>query len=139
MSLAKGDIVSGTADYGAGAKNGAGAEDVAQRGERFLGYIPEEIRSTLTTRQIDAIRDAAQKHWRAHPVNIRLSLPLLFRRYYMTLVAGTEQRNRQRRHSERHLHPLRTIANVLFIGVSAAIIYSIVFGCLLLYSTVLEL
>ncbi len=55
--------------------------------------------------------------WRSdHPVNIRLSIPLLSRRYYLTLVAGTERRSAQRMAEERKKHPLAKTGNVLVFG-----------------------
>ena len=49
----------------------------------------------------------------AHPVNIRLSIPLLFGRYYVTLVAGKERRSGERLTSERKKHPLMKLGNLV--------------------------
>ncbi len=55
--------------------------------------------------------------WDRHPVNLRLSIPLPFGRYYVTLVAGTERRGAERLASERRKHPLLTFGNVaVFFG-----------------------
>lgn len=52
--------------------------------------------------------------WRGgHPVNVRLSVPLPFGRYFLTIVAGSERRNAARRASERRRHPLATFGNVV--------------------------
>ena len=48
-----------------------------------------------------------------HPVNIRLSIPILFTRYYVTIVAGKERRSRERRAAERTKHPLAKFNNVV--------------------------
>ncbi len=53
--------------------------------------------------------------WNDHPVNIRLSIPFLFTRYYVTIVAGKERRSRERRTSEYRKHSLLKVGNVLFI------------------------
>jgi len=53
-----------------------------------------------------------------HPVNLRLSLPLPFGRYYVTLVAGKERRCAERRAEERRKHPLLTPGNVIFLLLS---------------------
>ena len=42
-----------------------------------------------------------------HPVNFRISIPLLVGRYYVTIVAGPERRNAARRRDERRRHPRR--------------------------------
>jgi hypothetical protein len=47
-----------------------------------------------------------------HPVNIRFSIPLLFGRYYVTLVAGKEHRSGERLASERKKHPLMKLGNL---------------------------
>lgn len=59
-------------------------------------------------------KSACERPWNSdHPINIRLSLPLFFRRYYVTLVAGQERRNLMRRTEERRKHPLGTTGNIL--------------------------
>ena len=50
-----------------------------------------------------------------HPVNIRLSIPVFFARYYVTIVAGKERRSRERLASEYKKHSLLKVGNVLFI------------------------
>ena len=50
-----------------------------------------------------------------HPVNLRLSIPLLFKRYYVTIVAGEERRSPERLAEEREKHPLTTTANMIFL------------------------
>ena len=55
--------------------------------------------------------------WDRHPVNLRLSIPLPFGRYYVTLVAGKERRGAERLASERRKHPLLTFGNLaVFFG-----------------------
>ncbi len=51
--------------------------------------------------------------WGRHPVNLRLSIPLLFGRYYVTVVAGKERRAAERLVGERRKHPLLTLGNVI--------------------------
>ena len=47
-----------------------------------------------------------------HPVNIRLSIPLLFARYYVTIVTGKERRSGGRRAGERKKHSLVKVGNL---------------------------
>ena len=56
---------------------------------------------------------ASQSQWESHSVNIRLTIPLLFRTYYVTIVFGPERRSTERRASERQKHPLFTLGNVI--------------------------
>ncbi len=50
-----------------------------------------------------------------HPVNIRLSIPFLFARCYVTIVAGKERRSRERLASEYRKHSLLKVGNVVAI------------------------
>ncbi len=50
-----------------------------------------------------------------HPVNIRLSIPVFFARYYVTIVAGKERRSRERLASEYKKHSLMKCGNLLAI------------------------
>lgn len=53
--------------------------------------------------------------WTAgHAVNVRLSIPFLFGRYYLTVVAGKERRSPDRLAVERRKHPLATFGNLAF-------------------------
>lgn len=52
--------------------------------------------------------------WVSHPIDIRISLPFVNRRFYFTVVAGQERREKQRRHQDRHAYPLLTAGNVMF-------------------------
>ncbi|MCW5700276.1 MAG: hypothetical protein KIT00_10595 [Rhodospirillales bacterium] len=51
-----------------------------------------------------------------HAVNIRVSIPLPFGRYYVALVSGKERRCTARRALDRKKHPLWQFGNVLFFG-----------------------
>ena len=56
---------------------------------------------------------ASQSRWESHPVNIRFTIPLLFRSYYITVLIGPERRSKERRAIERQKHPLFTLGNVI--------------------------
>ena len=49
-----------------------------------------------------------------HPVSIRLNIPFFTRRYYLTVIAGKEQRSTERLAEEREKQPLTTTANMIF-------------------------
>ena len=56
------------------------------------------------------------REWsRNHAVDLRITIPLFFGRYYLTIVAGKERRSRSRLQEERQKHPLRTAGNTLFL------------------------
>lgn len=58
----------------------------------------------------------AGREWTSeHPLNVRMSIPLGFNRYYITVVAGKERRARARLAMDRRQHPLDTPSNALFL------------------------
>ncbi|MCC6466753.1 MAG: hypothetical protein IT563_00415 [Alphaproteobacteria bacterium] len=81
---------------------------------------------------------AGDRVWVAHPVDIRVSLPLPFGRYYLTLVAGPERRSAARLAGDRQARPLATAGNLLFFFVSALGINAAAILGVLLYSSVLR-
>ncbi|MCZ6770416.1 MAG: hypothetical protein O7G83_00335 [Proteobacteria bacterium] len=60
--------------------------------------------------------------WASPPINIRVSIPLIFGRWYFTIVGGPERRDRTRRAKERRKHPLLTFGNVIFFFVVGSVI-----------------
>ena len=50
-----------------------------------------------------------------HPLDIRVSIPLLSRRYYLTILSGPERRSEGRLREEREKHPLVTKVNMIFL------------------------
>jgi hypothetical protein len=57
-----------------------------------------------------------------HPINLRLSIPLLFKRYYVTIIAGEEHRGSDRLAAERQKHPLVTRGNLFFFALVGTLI-----------------
>ena len=106
--------------------------------ERLIDDLPGDVRDSFTETQRDALSEAmSSRTWRRQKVDIRLSLPILSNRYFMTVVAGREQRPRLRRRAERVFHPLGTIGNTLFIGAITTVILSVVMIVTLVYSSIL--
>lgn len=68
------------------------------------------------------------------PVNIRLSLPLLKSRFYLTVVGGRERRNRERLAVERRHNRVATGSNILFVVFGALGLYLITLGAFLTYA-----
>ena len=62
-----------------------------------------------------ASRSGAAPAWKTHPIDIQVSIPFGFGRWYFTLVGGPERRGRERREVERRQHPLFTLGNSLFL------------------------
>ncbi len=57
-----------------------------------------------------------------HPINIRLSIPLLIKRYYVTIVVGEERRTPERLSVERRKHPLVSRGNLVFFTIVGTVI-----------------
>ena len=90
--------------------------------EALVARLPDDARGSFTEAQFAVLRMAAQQcNWGNHTVDIRFSLPLLIRRYYMVLICGRERRNKVRRAMERKQHPVRSLTNVLFLASVVAV------------------
>ncbi len=81
--------------------------------------VPENAAALAAGESADT--DMAAQHsskaWSSdHPINVRISIPLPFGRYYLTIVGGKERRSPTRREEERRKHPLVTTGNILFLG-----------------------
>jgi hypothetical protein len=105
---------------------------------RLIDDMPSDIRDSFSEAQREALNEAmSTRTWRHQSVDIRLSLSLFSRRYFMTVVAGCEQRPRVRRKAGRVFHPLGTIGNTLFVGAATTVICSVVMVIALVYSSIL--
>ena len=70
-----------------------------------------------------ADEEASAGRWDSkHFINIRLSIPLIFMRVYVTFVAGKERRCKARRRDERKKHPLGTLGNTFVFSTTSALI-----------------
>jgi hypothetical protein len=85
------------------------------RAEQLIRDIDPAVRSSLSSEQEEAIRAAAGRNpWATHPVDIRVTLPLPFGRFYVTLVAGRDRRSPARRTMDRNMHRLDRFGNLVF-------------------------
>lgn len=59
-----------------------------------MSRVPQEVRSSLTDEQYNAIHAAlvAQNDYSRHQVDIRLRIPFFFRHYYIVFFAGRDRR-----------------------------------------------
>ncbi|WP_035985174.1 hypothetical protein [Leptolyngbya sp. KIOST-1] len=70
--------------------------------ERLLEQMNPTIARSFNEEQREALQVAmATTLWQKHPVDIRLSIPLLLQRYYVVVVAGPEKRSRERRQQDK--------------------------------------
>ena len=82
---------------------------------RLLARIPDDIRAGFTRAQLIALDSALDaNNPTRHPVNLRVTL---FGSFYVVILAGREQRSRERRVVEREKHPLHTPGNLVLLAV----------------------
>lgn len=117
----------------------ASAADAATHSHTLLDRLPPHILGGLTVEQRAAIA-AASGDWKAaaHRVKLRLSLPLLPKRWYFTVLGGPERRTAARRSIERARNPVRTAGNMAFIVVTAMTFCGVAAAALLFSSSVFE-
>ncbi len=91
--------------------------------ERQHERFEQETREELSDNSSASVRKApGGEPWgNDHPVNIRLSIPLLFGRYYVTIVAGKERRSGERLASERKKHPVMKLGNLVVMAACGTI------------------
>ena len=84
--------------------------------QRFLLRVPQNVVSSFTDAQLAALKQALDERGsQDHKVNIRISVPLLFRRYYFVIFTGIEKRSRARRRSDARFHPIARVGNMVFL------------------------
>lgn len=107
--------------------------------EMLLDRLPPDVVASFTDQQRAALWNAVKPaSWRRHPINIRLSFPLVSGRYFITVVGGQEKRSGERLTRERRMFPLRNAGNVLFLlGVGGAFYAAAVFG-IFVFSNLIE-
>ena len=110
---------------------------------QYVSRVPSHIKDSLNDEQLTALADIAaamRAAWaNRHSVDIRMSVPLLFSRYYLTILSGPDSRNGRRYGEDGSTNTLKRLANVAFIGAVAVGFYTVAGLALLLYSSVLSL
>lgn len=70
----------------------------------------------------------------APPVNIRVTIPVLGKRFYFAVLAGKERRGDERLALERRRNPLFTKINVVFLLIGAGALYALTLGAFLAFA-----
>ncbi len=97
-----------------GGPGSLGADSLA---ERLFAKLPPEVRESLSEAQTSAlVRAANDCGRREHGIDIRFSLPLLSKRFYVALLSGEERRSAARREIEHAKHPIARLSNLLFLA-----------------------
>ncbi len=80
--------------------------------ERLLTRMDPDIARSFSEAQLRELERAlAAPASRRPAVDIRLTAPFFSRRYFITLLAGPEQRSQERLQDERARHTIWTVAN----------------------------
>ena len=95
----------------------------------LLSRLPKHVRSTLSAVQIEAIICAVHGDRTRHMVDLRLSVPVLSRRYYVTFLLGRERRTWQRLLQEGQLDA--RLISALFALISVTLLGLAVMGAIL--------
>lgn len=91
---------------------GATLQQNLQYQESVPNFAAQQAAST------DATAPQESRPWcTAHPVNVRLTIPVPFVRCYLTVVGGKERRSPSRRRQQRQKHPIATTCNIAFLVV----------------------
>ncbi len=91
--------------------------------ERLGAVEPQDASDSLGEPGIANRMTPSAVPWESdHPINLRLSIPLLFKRYYVTIIAGEEHRGSDRLAAERQKHPLVTRGNLFFFALVGTLI-----------------
>jgi len=105
----------------------------------LLSRLPADVRSRLSPEiQTMLAVAAADRPWRTHPVDIRISVPLPFGSFYLTLVAGRERRSPVRRAVDAQGRRLVRFGNVMFVLAAVGVFYSALITAALLLTAILE-
>ncbi len=91
---------------------GSGAAAAAEEAGHIAAYETDGAAVAVAADQADG--EAWRNH---HAINLRITIPLPFSRFYLTVVGGRERRNPDRRADERQKHPVVTKGNVVFLGI----------------------
>jgi hypothetical protein len=111
----------------------------AAHGSWLYSRLPSWFLDTLSNKHKEALHQAlTDPDWGRHLVNIRISAPVLRRRYYITVVGGALFLTAERRAHDHHRYPLRTVANIFFFVGLAAAFYAVALVALAIFSVVIE-
>ncbi len=102
-----------------GAKSAAALAPVRSEGfiARFLASVPADVASTFSQAQLVAIKDFMIDDRERLTVDIRWTIPLIWFRFFIAVLAGPERRSPERRAAERAARPILTWSNVIVIAV----------------------
>ena len=105
----------------------------------LFSQLPAETLDSLNDDQRVAIHNTVSKAAQSHqPINLRVSIPFIKWRFFITIIGGEERRDSVRRTLERARNPLRTAGNIFFVVGMATLFYVAALFAVALHSAVIE-
>ncbi len=95
---------------------------------RFLSQVPAPVAATFTETQLGAIKDFVINDRARQVLDIRWTIPLIWFRFYIVVVAGAERRSPRRIAAERAARPILTWSNVIVIAVLLVMLLTMNYG-----------
>lgn len=100
-------------------------------GKRLADSLPPAISAKLSDDEKELIAasidlDREQPWRRLHPVDARYSFPWIGGRAYLRIMGGLETRTPDRTRNENKRGRARSLVNIAFIGIFAAVFYTLV-------------
>lgn len=81
--------------------------------ERLLKRMDGEVAKSFSEAQLHELERVLAAPASGRPaINIRVTAPLFWRRYFITFLAGPERRSEERLKEERARHAIWTVANI---------------------------
>jgi hypothetical protein len=85
--------------------------------------LPDTLEEPVEPKTSATTTDGSREWSGDHGINIRLTIPLIVTKYYLTIVAGKERRGPERQAEERKKHPIWTIGNTVFLAILGVYIW----------------
>jgi hypothetical protein len=95
---------------------------------------PGPLSHPLLGNRRPAARADAHESRVAPPINIRVTIPILGKRFYVAILAGKERRGDERLALERRRNRLFTKVNVLFLIAGITALYALTLGVFLAFN-----
>ena len=113
-----------------GAKGAAALVPVGSGGfiKRFLSRVPADVAPTFTQAQLLAIEDFVINNRDRQAVDIRWTIPLVWFRFFIVVLAGAERRPPERRAADRAARPILTWSNIVVIAVFLVMLFTSILG-----------
>ncbi|QCN97404.1 hypothetical protein D3093_19375 (plasmid) [Azospirillum argentinense] len=93
--------------------------------QNVINAIPRDVQRTLSKAQLDAITEAlgSVRMAKRHAVDLRLSIPLIFKRYYFVLLVGEDRRRHVRQVIAKNQKSALSLAKVIWWAIALIVTF----------------